>query len=63
VKRKPVVFSEPRLLTASELAKRAFTDPACPSSYVWVVETKHANFTDETAEGALALAKQFHKGH
>ncbi len=62
MKRKPVVFSEPRKLTAAELAKRIERDPSYPPSFVWIVEdNRNVSFADETAEGALALAKQFHK--
>ena len=62
-KRKTVVLSEPRKMTAAELSARAQQDPRYPQDYVWIVtDNKNVSFTDDTAEGALALAKQYHKG-
>jgi hypothetical protein len=62
MKRKPLTLTAPRMLTAEELAARIKRDPAYPHSFVWVVfSNDNVNFADETAEGATALAKQYHQ--
>jgi hypothetical protein len=63
-RKKAVTIHPARLMTAEELAVRIKRDETYPPSFRWLVETsRNVHFTDETAEGATALARQFFKGH
>lgn len=59
---KAITLSPPRRLTEAEWGERNKRDPGYPPSYRWVVfDNKGTSFADESPEGALALAKQYHR--
>jgi hypothetical protein len=61
-KRKAVSFHPAQKRSKEEMAQAIKTDPAYPPTYVWEVRDNMGTvFADETAEGALALAKQYHR--
>lgn len=61
-KRKGVTLGEPFECEPADIKKMHGRDPAYPDTFVWWVRDSNGTvFADETAEGALALAKQYHR--
>ncbi len=60
--KRKIALHPPLRATDEELEARRKRDPDMPSTVLWVVfDSMGTSFWDNTAEGATALAKQYHR--